>query len=255
MLLLNQIETFYPTNQRGFKHNMLVEYLQHELLDSIFKQAGSQHLAFMGGTAIRIVYGGNRFSQDLDFDNFALTFEEFGALLEKAGQDLQYKGFEVEWRLVEKGAFHCYIKFPGLLIENNLTTDPHAKILVRVDSVRKEMIAQPAAKIINNFDVYQTILVNSPELILVQKIAAILSREKGRDIYDLSFLLGKTKVDLALTTKLLGIDDLGVLKETLIMRIDSLDLSRLALDVKPFLIDAGQINRVLGIRDYLVEVL
>ena len=43
------------------------ELLQLILLDSLFAQSGSEHIIFQGGTALRWVYGGMRFSEDLDF--------------------------------------------------------------------------------------------------------------------------------------------------------------------------------------------
>ncbi len=43
------------------------EYLQLILLDSIYAQTGSEQLIFQGGTALRWVYSGPRFSEDLDF--------------------------------------------------------------------------------------------------------------------------------------------------------------------------------------------
>jgi len=67
MLTFDQIKKVYPEevlikNPRA----VLVEYLQHEILDSIYKQPGSENLSFIGGTAIRIVYESKRFSEDLD---------------------------------------------------------------------------------------------------------------------------------------------------------------------------------------------
>ena len=43
------------------------EALQLILLDNLYAQSGSQHIIFQGGTALRWVYGGMRFSEDLDF--------------------------------------------------------------------------------------------------------------------------------------------------------------------------------------------
>ena len=52
---------------------MLVEYLQYELLDSLFKNKAVAALSFIGGTSIRILHDSPRFSEDLDFDNFGLS--------------------------------------------------------------------------------------------------------------------------------------------------------------------------------------
>jgi len=43
------------------------EQLQLLLLDNLFAQSGSEKILFQGGTALRWVYSGTRFSEDLDF--------------------------------------------------------------------------------------------------------------------------------------------------------------------------------------------
>jgi predicted nucleotidyltransferase component of viral defense system len=43
------------------------ELLQLLLLDNLYAQSGSERIIFQGGPALRWVYGGTRFSEDLDF--------------------------------------------------------------------------------------------------------------------------------------------------------------------------------------------
>ena len=43
------------------------EVLQILLLDSLYTVSGSEAIYFQGGTALRWIYGGLRFSEDLDF--------------------------------------------------------------------------------------------------------------------------------------------------------------------------------------------
>ena len=109
MLTINQISEYFPLAVRRKNHQgVLVEYLQHELLDSIFKEKSSASLCFIGGTAIRILYQNPRFSEDLDFDNFGLSFKSFEKLLQTACKDMANKGFVVEYRFVERGYFRNY---------------------------------------------------------------------------------------------------------------------------------------------------
>ena len=77
MLNLKQIETFYPENLRIFKRNLLREYLQYIILDIIYSSGYGSRLIFMGGTAIHMIHGVRRFSEDLDFDNKGLSQEDF----------------------------------------------------------------------------------------------------------------------------------------------------------------------------------
>lgn len=236
---------------------VLVEYLQHELLDSIFKQKGSEKLSFIGGTAIRIVYGSQRFSEDLDFDNFGLSFKAFGEILEKVVRDMEYKGFKLDFRLIEKGAYHCYIKFPNLLYENNMLDYADEKILVRIDAVKKIKNTNPVIFVLNKFDIYRKILVNPVEVILSQKLIAILERkrEKGRDFYDVSFLLGKTNPDFSYLKKMRGYKDGEEFKKDFLKKIDSLKMEKLSQDVSPFLINPDDKERVLSFREYIKQKL
>jgi hypothetical protein len=127
MLTIEQLSGHFPLalrqrNPRG----MLVEYLQYELLDSLFKNPAAAALSFIGGTAIRILHNSHRFSEDLDFDNFGLSFAQFEELLKTACRDMEYKGFLIEYRIVEKGAYHCYIRFPEILHQSasSIGSDP-----------------------------------------------------------------------------------------------------------------------------------
>ncbi|MEA1962774.1 MAG: nucleotidyl transferase AbiEii/AbiGii toxin family protein [Patescibacteria group bacterium] len=256
MLTFEQIKNEYSQEiiQRNPKA-ILVEYLQYELLDSLYKQKNSEKLSFMGGTSIRIVYGSQRFSEDLDFDNFGLSYLDFEQVLEKVMADMRNKGLEIEFRLLKKGAYHCYIKSPKLLFENNLSDHQDEKILVRIDTVLKKQFSKPQNFILNGFGVYRKILVNSQAVILSQKIIAIIERKrsKGRDYYDVSYLLGKTELDFDYLKAILGIKEKGEIKNRLIEMADKNNLNDLAKDVSPFLIDKNGTDRVIGFKEYIKQ--
>ena len=56
MLTIDQLSNYFPLPlRRKNPQGVLVEYLQHEILDSIFKEKASAALSFIGGTAIRIL--------------------------------------------------------------------------------------------------------------------------------------------------------------------------------------------------------
>ncbi|MDF1515261.1 MAG: nucleotidyl transferase AbiEii/AbiGii toxin family protein, partial [Anaerolineae bacterium] len=83
MLDLQQITSQYPDPLRGYERALLREYLQYKLLQAIFESRQASQLSFIGGTALRIVYGNNRFSEDIDLDNFHLSFQEFCDMINK----------------------------------------------------------------------------------------------------------------------------------------------------------------------------
>ena len=252
MLTIEQISGYFPLplrqrNPRG----MLVEYLQYELLDSLFKHPASSTLSFIGGTAIRLLHDSHRFSEDLDFDNFGLSFAQFEELLKKACRDMEYKGFVVEYRFVEKGDWHCYIRFPEILYQSGLSPDAGQKILIRIDSETKERLYEPAKIFLNKFTIYRQILAAPAGILLAQTMMTILhrTREKGRDVYDVSFLMGVSGPDFVYIERILGLDKAEFLRR-MNERIGDLDLNFLARDVAPFLFTPEQQERVTTFRDY-----
>ncbi len=251
MLTIDQIvsyftETLFRKNPQG----ALVEYLQHELLDSLFKNPKSANLSFIGGTAIRILHQSVRFSEDLDFDSFGLSFAEFEAMLAGACKDMEHKGFIVEYRVVERGAFHCYIRFPEILYKTGISPDKGRKILLQVDTEIKDRYYTPRVVVLNRFAVFRHILVAPPEVLLAQKMMTVMhrKREKGRDLFDVSFLLGITRPDFDYIKKNLGVDK-EIFLQMFTARLNELDLDFLARDVEPFLLLPDQKDRVLYFRE------
>lgn len=251
MLTIEQIASYFTKDifQRN-PHGALVEYLQYELLDSLFKHPGAAQLSFIGETAIHILHQSGRFSEDLDFDCFGLSFAAFETMLAAACRDMENKGFVVEYRVVERGAFHCYIRFPEILYRAGLSPDKGRKILVQVDSEIKEPCYAPRVVLLNRFSVFRRIRVAPPEVLLAQKMMAVLyrKREKGRDLFDVSFLMGIARPDFDYIKKTLGVDKEAFLK-MFTSRLDELDLAFLARDVEPFLFSSDQKDRVLYFKE------
>src|SRR3989338_1164005 len=109
MLSLANIEKYYSENERPFKRNILREYLQYKILEIVFNSKIGQQLAFLGGTALRILYNNSRFSEDLDFDNFGLTSEQFVSLADEIKKGLELQGYAVVMKNVFK--YFCRKRF------------------------------------------------------------------------------------------------------------------------------------------------
>lgn len=256
MFTLNQIRnTLGLKEHQGEPEYLLAEYLQCQILDSIFQQEQSAHLSFIGGTSIRLVYGGTRFSEDLDFDNFGLSFSDFQDLIAAVLSDMRQKGYEASGRFVEKEAFHCYVKFPKILFDHGLSPLQEENILIRIDTMKKDKIFTPEPFILNRFDVRRDILVNPASIILSQKLITILGRkrEKGRDFFDVSFLWGQTVPNYEYIKAMAGMDR-ATLFNALRQRCGELDFVRLAKDVERFLIYPDQKDRVLKFCDLLEQI-
>lgn len=87
---------------------------------------------------MRIVHNNKRFSEDLDFDNFNLSPDDFNAITKIVKTELERLGYEVEMRNVKKGAYHCYIRFPEILFNEGLTNHKEEKILCSYQSKKKQ---------------------------------------------------------------------------------------------------------------------
>ena len=257
MLSLQEIEKDYPENLQGFKRFIIREYLQYKILQIIFDQSTyANKLCFLGGTCLRLVHGNNRFSEDLDFDNFNLTEENFGAISVVIQKALEKEGYEIEVRNVCKGAFHCYIRFPELLYKEGISGHREEKILIQLDTEPQHFDFEPERYILNKFDIFTEILTTPSDILLAQKFYAILNRKrsKGRDFYDAVFLLGKTKPNYAYLELKLKIKSPNDLKERLLLICSEINLNDMARDVAPFLFNPTDEKKVKLFADYIKQV-
>jgi len=246
MLELKHIESFYPTQVRHFKRNIVREYLQYKILAAVFGGKFSGKLVFMGGTAIHIADGSARFSEDLDFDNRNLTREGFRALAEAAGRQLALEGFEVETKVSFGGAFSADIRIKSLLYEMGLSGYREEKVLVKIDAEPQGFKYAPRRVVINKFDVTAGIAVAPEDILLAQKLYAILRRRRpmGRDFYDAMFLAGKTGPHFGYLKAKAGITDARALKAALAQRCAGLDFKQLSRDAAPLVFVPGEAGKI-----------
>ncbi|MBE3124876.1 MAG: nucleotidyl transferase AbiEii/AbiGii toxin family protein [Acidobacteria bacterium] len=246
MLDLHQIVSYFPEPLRAFKRNLLREYLQYKVLEVIYDSKFGDQLTFMGGTAIHIVHGNPRFSEDLDFDNRGLDLPAFESLGELIRSKMGLQGFTLETTTVAAGAFRLSLRFPRLLRLMNLSWDPREKIHLRVDAEPQDFAYDAAAFLIDKFDVFGRISVAPADLLLAQKILCMFSRPRpmGRDFFDALFLWGKTEPRPAYLKEKLRIESAHDLRARLITRCRELDFKSLADDVAPFLYRPEDAKRV-----------
>jgi len=256
MLSLKEIESYYPDNQRMFKKNILREYLQYKILEIIFDSKFAGKLSFIGGTAIRIIHEGDRFSEDIDFDNFGLSEKDFEEITGVVGKKLELEGCAVEIKNVFKGAYRCYVRIPKILYESDLSGHIEEKILIQLDTEAQGFAYTPDQVIVNKFEVFSRINVTPADILLAQKIYAIFNRkrEMGRDFYDAVFLFGKTKPNLEYLKAKLSIDNMADLKNKLLSLCAKLNFKQLAKDIEPFLINSENFKKVLYFEDYIRDL-
>lgn len=258
MINLNEILPYYPESLRGFKSFILREYLQCKILQIVFNLLPSANkLCFIGGTSLRLMYGNNRFSEDLDFDHFGLAEKEFEAISIHIQQQLQREGYIVEMKNVSAGAYHCYIQLPGLLFQEGLSGHRDQKIAIQLDAEAQHYEFVPDKIILNRFDVFTEIPVAPLTLLLAHKCYALINRKraKGRDFFDIVFLLSKiNKPDYGYLDQKLGIDTADKLKEKILETCARLNLKEVAADVAPFLFNPEDARKIILFEQYIRQV-
>ncbi len=247
MLKLSEIKENYSPKLQVFSRGILREYIQYKILEVIYSSKFASKLVFMGGTALRIVYDNQRFSEDLDFDNFSLTVDDFENLTNLIENSLENEGYEIEIRNVYKGAFHCYIKIPKVLQLEGLSDISNEKITIRIDTTPQNYDYKKGLFLIDKFGVYQNISVVPIELLMAQKFAAILGRKraKGRDYFDLSYLFGLgVEPDMLYIEKKLGFSNLSELRIAVLDHLKNVNLEDMVKDVEKFLFNPSHTDRI-----------
>jgi hypothetical protein len=170
---------------------------------------------------------------------------------------LEQQGFEVEMRNIYKAAYHCHIKFPGLLMEFGLSGQSSERILIRLDTEPQHFDYKPEWKLINKFDVFTEIATIPEDILLSQKFYAILNRprNKGRDFYDVVFLLGRNiRPNYNFLEQKIKISNADELKESLKEKLNQLNMKEMAKDVTPFLFNAKDEKKVLLFEKYITGI-
>ncbi len=256
MLSLNQIKTYYPEQLHIYERFIIREYLQYKILEIIFETPFNRKLSFLGGTCLRIVHQNSRFSEDLDFDNFNLSVDDFNAITQTVRQELERLGYDVEMKNILKGVYHCYIRFPELLYNEGLSNHKEEKILIQLDTEAHDFIYQPDKPIINKFDVFTQVNVTPIDILLAQKFYALLNRKrnKGRDFFDIVFLLGKdVKPNFDYLKAKIGIEKPGELKSIVLQKCLELDMKEMVSDVKPFLFNPKDEKKILLFPEFIEQ--
>ena len=247
MLSLREIRPYFPENLHRYPRFMIREYLQYKILEIVYESPFATDLCFLGGTCLQIVLGNRPFSEDLDFDNISLEEEDFKDVADEIEKGLQREGYKIKLKTVKKGAWHCHIKFPRLLFEEGLSGHKEEKILIQLDTEPQHFDYEPENVILNRFDVFTTIRTTPLPLLMAQKLYAIINRKrnKGRDFYDLVFLMGKDIIpDYSYLEAKISVSNPERLRETILAKCNQLDMNTMAKDVEPFLFDARDIMKV-----------
>lgn len=276
--ILTQMLEQYQTKTLTEKKNAIKEVVQEIALCGLSRADFFKHVAFYGGTALRIFYGLDRFSEDLDFSlispnpDFDLKPYFKGLETELASVGLKFS-IEEKIKSVDSDIKSAFLKgntkehivsIYGLQ-DININPSEIIKIKFEVDT------NPPAfASFENKYRLlpspYQVKLYDMPSL-FAGKVHAVIcrtwkNRVKGRDLYDYIFYLShRSKINLPhLKARLV---DSGVLKDDdtftietlrtmLNERFEAIDYERAKEDVLPFITDANKLD--LWSQEFFIDI-
>ena len=261
--IIEQMLSKYEIKNTNDEINALKEIIQEIVLAGLSRGGFFKEAAFYGGTALRIFYGLDRFSEDLDFallkpdKNFDLSnyFEYIKKELHtyklnlKVNTKIKSRNSNITSAFLKGNTLEHILKFfPNE--ENN----KYNRILKDL-KIKFEVDINPPAgasyedkyKLLPN---PHQIKLYDKESLFAGKIHDILcrnwkTRTKGRDLYDyIFFLANDTKVNIELLkNKLLQSNyirpdetlDINKLKNLLINKFNEIDYEEAKDDVKPFI--------------------
>lgn len=268
--IIEQMLSKYEIKNTIDEINALKEIIQEIVLSGLSRGGFFDEAAFYGGTALRIFYKLDRFSEDLDFSlvtpNQDFNLSKYFTYVEK---ELKSYGLNLEISIKQKNIdsniTSAFVK--GNTLEHILKFFPNEQnhkynnILKNI-KIKFEVDINPPSGATYEEE-YK--LLPSPHQIklydkgslLAGKIHAILcrnwkTRTKGRDLYDyIFFLANDTKVNIELIkNKLIESNyieptsefDINILKELLINKFNEIDYNDAKADVLPFIKNTSILN-------------
>ena len=155
MIELSTLLGFYPpqiADNAAFRKQILKEYVELLSLEYLSRSPFVLHLAFIGGTNLRLVYGIDRFSEDLDFDCRDFSESQFMEMTDGLIAYLKMNGLQAEPRDKANGnltAFRRNIFFPNLLFELGLSGHRDERFLMKVEAQDQGVAYQPEMAMVN----------------------------------------------------------------------------------------------------------
>ncbi len=280
MTIIQQMIDKYSPKTIEDKKNAIKEVLQEVVLAGLSKTDFFSHAAFYGGTALRIFYGMDRFSEDLDFsllvadDAFDLSkyFKSISAVVNSLGLYFEVSKKDktldssIDSAFIKGNTKETFISiYPNSTDSNRIIHNERIVIKFEVD-INPPLFASTEIKFRLLPFPYQVRVYDQSSL-FAGKIHAVIARTlknrvKGRDLYDYIYYLSlDTKVNLkhleARLKQTKTIDEnmtlsREVLIEILENRFEQIDYELARLDVKPFIKD--QFTLDIWSRDFFKSI-
>ena len=269
-VLIEQMLKSYDVENIYDRKNAMKEIMQEIVLCGLSRAGFFKEATFYGGTALRIFYGLDRFSEDLDFSlvntNLNFDLKDYFPVLEK-----EVRAFGLNVEIMEKDkAKESTIR--SAFLKGN--TKEHLLLFYADEQAVGSVAKNEAVKIKFEVDInppafagfehkyrllpvpYELCLYDMPSL-FAGKIHAVICRAwknriKGRDLYDYVFYLSKGTAfnQRHLRARLIdsgyiaedeecSLDEIRIILRE---RFDKIDFSQARKDVEPFIRDTSALD-------------
>ncbi|MFO7871089.1 MAG: nucleotidyl transferase AbiEii/AbiGii toxin family protein [Kiritimatiellia bacterium] len=190
-------ETLQDSGNDFQRRSKAREYLQARILLALQDHGAFSNWAFVGGTALRFLYGLPRYSEDLDFSLLTPSSDaRFEKLMHAAQHDLTAEAYDVRLKVKMRASVaSAFVTFRGLLHELGLSPNRDEALRVKVEiDTNPPAGAGVETRLVRRF-VMLNLLHYDRSSLLSGKLHAVLSRKytKGRDLYDLAWYLADPK--------------------------------------------------------------
>ena len=252
------------------RENAMKEIMQEIVLCGLSRAGFFKKAAFYGGTALRIFYGLDRFSEDLDFSLEAEELDfDLGSYFPVLEKEVKSFGLNVEIQEKQKtkestirSAFlkgntkeHLLLFYADEKVAGSVSKNETVRIKFEVD------VNPPAyATFEHKYRLlpvpYEVKMYDMPSL-FAGKIHAVIcrawqSRIKGRDLYDYVFYLSRGAAvnqkhlrERLMDSRYITADSdcsLNEIKKMLAERFDNIDYAQARQDVEPFIHDTSVLD-------------
>lgn len=266
-MIKDWLESYSPSNKEQATQ-ALREIMQEVALAGLYRAGFFEKAAFYGGTALRIFYGLNRFSEDLDFSllhadpNFSINgylpaiVQEFEALGMQVSIKEKQKAVKtnIDSAFLKSETIWKELVLESVVPQQGLGQTAHIKIKLEVDTMPPLGFETEEKLLLKPFSFYVKCFGISD--LFTGKMHALLYRKwkdnvKGRDWYDMEWYIRKG-VKLNLTHFVSrAIDsgdwneqamDVSQFQQLLKDKIDSVNFSRIKDDIRRFIPDASVLD-------------
>lgn len=165
--------------------NVAREYCQHLFLSTFYQRPEAGRVLFKGGTALRIIYGSPRFSEDLDFSGCRIRKPAIEELITETLSAVERVGIvvDIEEAKATSGGY--------LAILHHQWGEYRVEIRLEISLRGGATVTPETALIAGDVLPAYTLLHLQQESLVEEKLDALFDRAKPRDFYDLYFILRK----------------------------------------------------------------